>query len=222
MGRNAGWTDENMVNRLRELHLFCDVEPQLLKTLIQARQIRCLSFLKGETVHSQHARCEGMDVIWEGQLMSYALSENGSEIMLFEFNKNHMIGANLLFGDEDRYPLHVYCTANSIVFHVSRHAVSELLRQHAFVMPFVKALSRKTQGLNRKIIMVTQKTLRENLMDYFSVLASEQGSKNIILPMSKKQLADRLGVQRPSLFRELKRMKDEGILQVNNRSITLC
>jgi Mn-dependent DtxR family transcriptional regulator len=30
-----------------------------------------------------------------------------------------------------------------------------------------------------------------------------------------------LGVQRPSLFRELKKMKDEGIIEIDNRTIQL-
>ena len=36
-----------------------------------------------------------------------------------------------------------------------------------------------------------------------------------------KELADYLGVQRPSLFRELKKMKDEGIIEISKRTIRL-
>jgi len=40
-----------------------------------------------------------------------------------------------------------------------------------------------------------------------------------LLPITKKQLADYFGVQRPSLFRELKRMKDEGLIEIANKKI---
>ena len=36
-----------------------------------------------------------------------------------------------------------------------------------------------------------------------------------------KGFAPYLGVQRPSLFRELKKMKDEGIIEIDNRTIQL-
>ena len=75
--------------------------------------------------------------------------------------------------------------------------------------------------MNKKIAMHSQRTLRDNLMDYLLSLSIEQKSKTIILPNSKKQLADYLGVQRPSLFREFKKLKEEGILEINNRIITL-
>jgi CRP-like cAMP-binding protein len=41
-----------------------------------------------------------------------------------------------------------------------------------------------------------------------------QGTSRITLPIIKRELADYLGVQRPSLFRELKKMKDEGMVGI--------
>ena len=104
---------------------------------------------------------------------------------------------------------------------MSKTAVVELLRGHDFVMHYVKSLSMNAQGMNRKIAMLTQKTLRENIMDYLRHQALLQGSADIRLPISKRELADYLGVQRPSLFRELKKMKDEGLIEVSNRMIRL-
>ena len=42
-----------------------------------------------------------------------------------------------------------------------------------------------------------------------------------IFIIPKKELADYMGVQRPSLFRELKKLKDEGIIVIDNRTIQL-
>ena len=75
--------------------------------------------------------------------------------------------------------------------------------------------------MNERIAMYTQKTLRENLVDYLSALSTTQNSDTIILPITKKELADYFGVQRPSLFRELKRMKDENLIEINNRIFKL-
>ena len=75
--------------------------------------------------------------------------------------------------------------------------------------------------MNERIAMYTQKTLRENLVDYLSALSIAQNSSTVILPITKKELADYFGVQRPSLFRELRRMKDEELIEINNRIIKL-
>ena len=69
--------------------------------------------------------------------------------------------------------------------------------------------------------MFTQRTLRENIMNYLKQQTIIQKSSVILLPISKRQLADYLGVQRPSLFRELKKLKEEGIIEINNRTIAI-
>ena len=76
-----------------------------------------------------------------------------------------------------------------------------------------------SQGMNRKIAIYTRKSLRDNLTNYLLALSAEQKSKSVLLPVTKKQLADYFGVQRPSLFRELKRMKEEGLIDIENRKI---
>jgi CRP-like cAMP-binding protein len=97
----------------------------------------------------------------------------------------------------------------------------ELLRGYGFVMGYIRSLSSNSLGMNRRLTMVTQKTLRENLLDYFRHQAMLQGTPLIRLPVPKKELADALGVQRPSLFRELKKMREEGLISVSNRQIRL-
>ena len=69
--------------------------------------------------------------------------------------------------------------------------------------------------------MYTQKSLRENLLDYLLALSTQQQSRSVLLPVTKKQLADYFGVQRPSLFRELKRMREEGLIEIANKKINI-
>lgn len=210
-----------MDKELKKLPLLKDIDVKLIKNLVMNKQITKNSYNKGRTVHEQYTECYGMDIVLTGKLIAYSLTANGSETIVFEFDKDSIIGANLLFGEQNKYPMNIYCTADCILFHVSKAAVSELLKEYSFVMSFVKSLSLNSQGMNKKIVMFTQKSLRENLMDYFMALSAVQKSRTVILPVSKKQLADHFGVQRPSLFRELKRMKDEGLIEIDNRNITI-
>lgn len=211
-----------MVNDLRRLPHFKKIKQKTINDLISAGEITRYSCRKGVTVHEQGTGCQGVDIVWSGKLTAYSLAANGSETIVFEFGKGNIVGANLLFGDQNTYPMNIYCIEDSIFFHISKGAIIELLKEYGFVIPFVKSLSSNSQGMNQKIAMYTRKSLRGNLMEYFTALSVDQNSKSIILPISKKQLADHLGVQRPSLFRELKRMKDEGLVEINNRTIRIC
>ena len=209
-----------MYSKIKNTPLFKDVKEETIISLISKNQITEVSYNKNKTVHEQQTKCVGLDIVCSGKLVAYALTSNGSETVMFEFAENSIIGANLLFGEQSKYPMNIYCTADCTLFHITKEAVAELLTDYGFVMPFVKALSLNAQGMNKKV-MYTHKSLRDNLIDYFSLLSIQQKSKTIKLTISKKQLADRFSVQRPSLFRELKYMKDDGIIEIDNRHITL-
>lgn len=210
-----------MIKLLKNLCYFKEINPTLLENLILDHQIVKTDYSKGKTVHEQGKKCCGIDIILSGKLIAYSLTSQGSENIVFEFSKGDSIGANLLFGNNNNYPLNIYCVEDATVLHLLKPGITSLLKEYPFVMEFIKVLSSNSQGLNKKIAIYSQKSLRENLMDYFSTLTALQKSNTIYLPISKKQLADYLGVQRPSLFRELKKMKDEGLINIDNRVITL-
>lgn len=210
-----------MIAELKRVPLFCGTDPTVLARLIQEKQIYKKSYHKGTTVHDQSTECTVMDVVCSGKLVAYSLAPNGSESVVFEFGPGSVVGANLLFGVQNRYPMNIYCRADNVLFHISKAGIEELLKEYGFVMRFVRSLSINSQGMNRRIAMYTQKSLRENFMDYLSALSAEQKSNTVLLPITKKQLADYFGVQRPSLFRELRRMKEEGLIEIANKKITI-
>ena len=210
-----------MIELIKAISLFSQLPSDELMPLVSDNQMYLKSYSKGATVYNQKDSCKTFDFVLSGSLVVYSLSENGSAMTMFEFSKGQMLGANLLFGDTNTYPFTIYCMSDAQLLHVTKKAVSVFLHDYNFTMQFVGILSYNAQKLNRKITMVTQNTLRENLLEYLRQQSILQHSNNIVLPISKKQLADYLGVQRPSLFRELKSLKDEGTIDVSNRTVQL-
>ena len=210
-----------MKNAIQNIPMFYDIDKHVLNALIEKRLIYTYSYSKGKTVYNQHDPCDTLDIVLSGSLIAYALSQGGSATTMFEFRKGSTLGVNLLLAESNAYPLNIYCLTDCEIVHVAREAVLELLHDYHFVMRFIQSLSQNSQGMNQKINMLTQKTLRENILDYLNKQSILQKSQTIILPISKKQLADYLGVQRPSLFRELKKLCDESILVIQNRKIKL-
>ena len=210
-----------MIRIIESIPLFSRLPPDELMPLISDNQLYLKNYSKGATVYNQKDSCRTLDIVLSGSLVAYSLSENGSAMTRCEFSKAQIRGANLLVGESNEYPFTFYCMSDAQVLHVTKKAVSDFLHEYYFTMQFIKMLSHNSQKLNRRITMATQKTLRENLLDYLRQQSILQHSNNIVLPISKKQLADYLGVQRPSLFRELKNLKDEGVIDVFNRTVRL-
>ena len=206
---------------LQSIDLLSQIEFNILKEHILNHSIYSSRYSKGATVHNQEDLCNTLDLVLEGSLIAYSLAENGSASVMFEFKKGDMIGANLLFGKSHTYPLNIYCLDNCKLLHITAEAVLEYLHNYHFVLQYVKSLSLNSQGMNKRITMFTQKTLRDKLLKYLKQQSIIQNSTTIILPISKRELADYLGVQRPSLFRELKKLNDEQIIESKNRTIKI-
>ena len=65
------------------------------------------------------------------------------------------------------------------------------------------------------------RTIRESVLRYLEQERKKQNTNRITLDMTKKALADRMGVQRTSLSRELSKMKKDGIVDFDADSITI-
>ena len=58
-------------------------------------------------------------------------------------------------------------------------------------------------------------------MAYLEYESKIQNSNQIKLEITKKELAERIGVQRTSLSRELAKMRNEGLVTFDSNSITI-
>ncbi|MDK2830140.1 MAG: hypothetical protein PWP67_2974 [Clostridium butyricum] len=192
-----------------------------IELLVSQGQIKIKKYAKGETLYNQGCLCNSLDIVVTGSLTAYSLTESGSSTIMFEFKKDSIIGANLLFATNNIYPLNIYCSSECSLIHIEKTAVEILLHNYDFVMSYVRSLSQNSLGLNHKIAMFSRKTLRQNIYEYLLQQSIAQHSQTVYLPFSKKEFADYLGVQRPSLFREIKKMQLDGIISIDNRKITI-
>lgn len=80
----------------------------------------------------------------------------------------------------------------------------------------------KITELNTRIELLTQRTTRDKLLMYFSMISTRKLSKSFELPLSLTDLADYLSVDRSAMMRELKLLKEDGLLEkIGNRIILL-
>jgi CRP-like cAMP-binding protein len=86
---------------------------------------------------------------------------------------------------------------------------------------FMQLLSSKILLLNRKIKELSFETLRQKISNYLLSQYEIQKTKALILPMSRKSFAEHLGVQRPSLSRELVNMKADGLIDFNKSLVQI-
>ena len=76
-----------------------------------------------------------------------------------------------------------------------------------------------TKNNKIRIEILTKKSIKEKLLEYFRL--TYPNSRIIYLQNSITELAIYLGVNRSALSRELGNLKEEGIIDIKNKKITL-
>ncbi len=92
---------------------------------------------------------------------------------------------------------------------------------HDFLKSYLEYVSDHTVILGDRIKHYVNRTIRESIISYLDYERKKQNSNIIKLSMTKMALAERIGVQRTSLSRELAKMRDDGLIKFDIDSIEL-
>ena len=90
-----------------------------------------------------------------------------------------------------------------------------------FIKNLLKVIVTKGNEKNERIEILTKRTIRDKLLEYFKINSQRTGSKIVYLPFTFTELADYLAVDRCAMSREMKYLKEEGFISISNKKITL-
>ena len=90
-----------------------------------------------------------------------------------------------------------------------------------FIKNLIKLLSQQVSTKNNRIELLTKRTTRDKLLEYFRIQSQEKGNKAFTIPMTFTELANYLSVDRSAMSREISYLKEEGFIKTNGKRITL-
>ena len=76
--------------------------------------------------------------------------------------------------------------------------------------------------LNGKIKSLSYQSLRQKVADYILSEYKRQRKQRVVCRLTRSELADLLGIPRPSLSRELAAMKADRLIDFDRKSILIC
>lgn len=210
------------INAIQSTDLFnCFTKGELLSTF-NSSNCSLRKYEKGQIIHIQNELCDSMDMIMEGRASVQKIDEGGNILKIADFSDCDIIGANLLFSDNNSYPMTIISESKTIILKLFKDFVLELGQKNiSFMANLLKVISNKTLVLSGKIDAISFKTIRQRIMDFLMYEYHIQKNNVITLNLSKKDLAERLGVQRTSLSRELNKMRNDGLVEYDAKTITI-
>lgn len=211
---------EGYISILSEVPIFKKYTGENLLEFFRALKYKLVFYSKGSVIFLENDKCEALSIVLDGIIQVQKIDSYGRLLTIAEFQKGETFGENLLFGSGNYYPMTAVARTNSVILRIPKEAVLQLcLKDTDFLTEFLRLLSDKALTLSGRLKQVTLKTIRQKICELIYEEYISQKELVINLQMSRKEWADRLGVQRPSLSRELIRMKKEGIISYDRCNI---
>ena len=90
-----------------------------------------------------------------------------------------------------------------------------------FLLNLFNIFNEKIKEKNERIQILSTRTIRNKLLEYFSLERKKTHSRNIYLPYNYSDLANYLGVDRAAMARELSFMREEGFIETKGKKISI-
>jgi len=213
---------KNTVNLIKLSTLFAEFTDDEVLELIYNNNTRLKDYKKDAVIYFQNEICNSLNIVLEGEVIIQKIDENGNVLTINTFPAGNDIGGNILFSKKNFYPMTITAKSDCTLFQINKEIILELCQTKVgFLKSLLESISTKALILTSKLNSVTMKTIRECIVDFLKYEYYRQNNIKIKLNLSKKELAEKMGIQRTSLSRELNKMKKDGLIDFDKDSITI-
>ncbi|OHB25115.1 MAG: hypothetical protein A2X84_11455 [Desulfuromonadaceae bacterium GWC2_58_13] len=201
---------------IKKCPLFAGVTDADLDQLCRIGKMR--ETARGELLFSDGEVAEGFYIVATGKVKVYKLSPEGKERILHIVHPGGTFAEAAIFGS-GMYPAYAQPLETShLVFFPKREFLS-LLREHSQIsINMIAGLSRFLRQFATQIEELTFKDVPARLARYLLELAGDE-AELVELPISKSQLASKLGTVSETLSRTLRKLADDAIIEVRGKVI---
>ena len=203
---------------------FEDLNQNQINKLFSLLGVNIYNFKKNQEILPTIKYENIISIILQGYAQIINIDYNGNEIVMENLAKNDIFGTNISATNSEYTQIIAKEETKVLVIDYNKLINPANLKYNYFNIFFSNLfdiINTKFKEANERVKILEKKQIREKLLEYFEIEHKKSRQKNIYLPFTFKTLADYIAVDRSAMFRELKHLKDEKFIEVNDRKITL-
>ena len=183
------------------------------------------TYKSGEVICFYDDNNIGVGIIESGSARVIHFLPNGTQTILEQLCRGDLFG-QLFYHYACPENISLEATCDCVVRfidyeHIIKRCSKACPHHSQLVNNILVIISDKTRSICEHLEVLSGRTIRDRLNNYFEILSSKSGSNTFKLPLTMTALADYLSVDRSAMSRELKKMKDEGLIQTNKGIVTI-
>lgn len=206
------------------INLFHNISEKNKEKLLYTLETHTFTFPKNTRILTTVKEDNIIGYVVSGYMQIIRTDYNGNTTIIEELEEESVFGTMLSSLNNSEYDIITKEDTKLIIIDYNR-IINEETNHPSYYNQFIKNLleiaTNKINEKNERIEILTKKTIRDKLLEYFKIVSEKNGSRIIYLTLNYTELADYLAVDRCAMSRELKNLKEEGFIKTEQKKITL-
>lgn len=211
---------------LLNCELFRDIAKDDLASMLQCLKPRIYNYEKNRYIAMAGEKFKSLGIVLEGEAMAYKENAAGTRVMMTLLKPGDIFGEIVAFSSQSKWPVTVETQQFCNVLFISRERIvgecEKMCPWHRkLIENMFMIVSDRALMLSRKVDYLSIKSIRGKISTYLLEQYRNNKSTTFMLPMNRNEMADFLNVSRPSMSREMCRMRDEGVIDFHLASVRI-
>lgn len=204
---------------MNELSIFKNISEKELNELLKSLSIRKITIKKDHIIFSNLVENDLIGVIIKGT----------ANIVKYDYFGNRNIVDNLeydsIFGKPFSYinsDVSIIATSDCEILLLDYSEITNNYVKYKKINNNInEILTGKINKLYERVEILSKRSIRDKLLCFFDLIAKKRKKKSFILPITYIELADYLSVDRSAMMREIKKLKEDGVISSDGKKIFL-
>jgi len=211
---------EQQINIIHKIPLFRGMSEESSKTLFDRLDYTVREIRKGEIIIRQDTPCQHMYILLKGNLEVNIVDVSGNNVKVENLVGPRSFATPHLFDGNSVFPATFTVVEDGILFMATKESAFKLISSDPELL---KNFLRLTGNCNActvsRLRILSYKSIRSRFAYY--LFERKKDSSLSVMEHNQTQLAEYMGVTRPALANEIKKMVDEGLIRVDGKNVEI-
>jgi CRP-like cAMP-binding protein len=210
------------MNVLCDCPLFKGKERDEIKEILSLSKYKIVNYKKNDFIFRADQPPSYIGIILEGSIEVQNNLESGKFFNVLYKRKGEVFGGALLFSDIPMYRFDIIAKTRCEILLFHQESVLDVLFKDSIIAyNMLHLFSKSVLLLNKKIELFSHSSIQQKIAYSLLYNAKLNDKDTVHLTYSKRDWAEHLNVSRSSLSRELKKLTDDGTIEINSKTIRI-
>ena len=205
---------------LEKSTLFQGVEASVLRGYLEETPHHIQCYDKEETIFHLMDPALRIGIILEGRVEAQKSFPNGSQVNVSIRIPGEIIGPAAVFSKSQRYPCDIVALEPTTLMMFQKEDLLSLMQKDVKILQnFTAEIASSTYMLQQRLELLSYSGIAQKAAFWLLMQIRQTGKTAVQIPDSMSRWAMIMNVSRPSLHREMKKLKEEGIIRYEGKNI---